>query len=200
MRRVYKILGGLVIAVAIAVVVLYVRERAKERAVRFKEGATLIGEKIEGKGRQLSLTFSAEVDVSPEELYHLFVDFPSWREFVPDISYVKVVDKRGNTRIVEMRRYILFLGRELGGKLEYTLHPNKLEVEMKTLNNPHADVHERWQFTKAPEPGRTIIHYHADAVSAESVPLVMARSWMKSNFVDLVNALRNRAHAGKKAG
>ena len=98
------------------------------KALKVTEG--LVAEDIKEQGRNFQLRLVAEVGADPKTVYNTLVDFEHLQGLIPDCTKLKVVETEGNKTVVYMRRFILFMGKELGGDLEYILHPDELKCNV----------------------------------------------------------------------
>ena len=142
------------------------------------------------KGRNLLLKLVADLQADPLTVYNTLVDFDQVKDLIPDCTKLEVVETEGNRRVVYMKRFILFMGKEMGGKLEYTLYPEQLKFEVKVLRDPNANLHERWSIE--PSGGKARVTYLADVAPKLKVPIFMAQAWIKDNFVDLMKAVKDK--------
>lgn len=201
----------LLVVVILVVSVLWVRQKAKEREVLVSE--ELIHEKQEGKkvtgeglvsgelteeGRNFQLRLVAEVRADPRTVYDTLVDFDHLKDLIPDCTKLEVVESKENRAVVYMKRFILFMGKEMGGNLEYTLHPDQLKFEVTVLRDPNANLHETWSIE--PSGGTTRVTYLADVKPKLKVPIFMAQAWIKDNFVDLMKAVKDKLEAQPLSG
>jgi carbon monoxide dehydrogenase subunit G len=158
----------------------------------------LVTEEIEEQGRNFQLHLVAEVDAEPQVVYDTLVDFETLKDLIPDCTKLEVVETKGNKTIVYMKRFILFMGKEMGGNLEYTLYPENRKFEMLVLRDPNANLRETWSVE--PAGNKTHVIYRAEVKPKLKVPIFMAQAWIKDNFVDLMKAVKDRLEKPSTSG
>jgi len=87
------------------------------------------------------------VSGEPARVYGTLTDFEHFPEFMPQCSSAEIIRREGNSVVMEMRRFVKFLGKNLVGRVEYELYPNRISV--RSLHHPLADFREEWSL----EPG-----------------------------------------------
>jgi len=202
-----KVIIPVVIISVLAIVlgVFWIQQKSKEKDVlvsqevikeadlplkELKVTEGLVSEEITELGRNFQLRLVAEVSADPKVVYNTLVDFDQLQGLIPDCTKLKVVETEGNKTVIYMRRFILFMGKELGGDLEYMLHPEELKFEVRVIKDPHANLHEKWSIAAAGD--KTRVTYIADVKPKLKVPIFMAQAWIKDNFVDLMKAVKEK--------
>jgi len=200
-----------IVTAAVVVFGLYARYKVEQRGVivsqevvRAKGEHTdtasqdLVSQELKEEGRNFQLRLVAEVHAEPRRVYDTLVDFDNLKSLIPDCTHLEVVESQGNKRIVYMKRFILFMGKEMGGNLEYTLHPEELKFEMKVMRDPNANLVEQWSVESMGDKAR--VTYVADVQPKLKVPIFMAQAWIKDNFVDVMKAVRRKLEHGPNSG
>jgi ribosome-associated toxin RatA of RatAB toxin-antitoxin module len=201
----------LLVVLALVVSVFWARRKAREREVlvsaevihdkkQAKEitAEGLVSGELREEGRNFQLRLVAEVHADPRTVYHTLVDFDHLKDLIPDCTKLEVVESAANRTVVYMKRFVLFMGKEMGGKLEYTLHPEQLKFEVKVLRDPNANLHETWFIE--PSGGTARVTYVADVEPKLKVPIFMAQAWIKDNFVDLMKAVKDKLEGQSVSG
>lgn len=204
---------GIIVVLVIVAGVFWSQQKSKEREVLVSEELIkeekpveapkivtegLVTEELEEKGRNFQLKLVAEVDASPQTVYDTLVDFEQLKDLIPDCTKLEVVETEGNRTVVYMKRFILFMGKEMGGNLEYRMYPDERKFEMKVLRDPNANLIETWSVEPAGKKARVI--YIADVKPKLKVPIFMAQAWIKDNFVDLMKALKDKLEKQPASG
>jgi carbon monoxide dehydrogenase subunit G len=140
----------------------------------------------------------AEVNADPRVVYDTLVDFEHLKELIPDCTKFEVVETEGNRTVVYQKRFILFMGKEMGGNLEYTLYPDELKFQTAVLRDPNAKVFEQWSIEDTGDKAR--VTYVADVKPKLKVPIFMAQAWIKENFVDLMKAVKDKLEGQPASG
>lgn len=132
---------------------------------------------------------SVEIDVAPERVYDLIVDFPSYPGFVPNQSAARVLAHEGNRWRVEFElsvarrlRYVLDLVGEPGRSVTWTL----VEGDMMKRNDGG------WRLEPLPG-GRTLAHYEISVELKGFVPTSVARILIERTLPDNVGAFKAEA-------
>lgn len=126
----------------------------------------------------------------PDAVYRTLTDFEHFPEFMPQCSSVEIVSREGNTVVVEIRRFVKFLGKNLVGTVEYELHPNR--ISLRALNHPLADFHEEWSLEPANGGKETRVLYTAESTMKIPMPDYMCEAWLRDNFKETIAAVENR--------
>jgi len=158
----------------------------------------LVTEELKEEGRNFQLRLVAEVKADPRAVYDTLVDFENLKELIPDCTKFEVVETEGNRTVVYQKRFILFMGKEMGGNVEYTLYPDDLRFETAVLRDPNAKVVEQWSIEGAGDKAR--VTYSADVKPKLKVPIFMAQAWIKENFVDLMKAVKDKLEGQPASG
>ncbi len=170
---------------------------AKEEPKKVVSEGLVIGE-LKEEGRNFQLRLVAEVKADPRTVYDTLVDFEHLKDLIPDCTKFEVVETEGNRTVIYQKRFILFMGKEMGGNLEYTLYPDELKFQTEVLRDPNAKVVEQWSFADA--GGKTHVTYVADVKPKLKVPIFMAQAWIKDNFVDLMKAVKDKLEGQPASG
>ena len=109
-----------------------------------------------------------------------------------------LAESEGIKTVVYMKRFILFMGKEMGGNLEYVLHPEEMKFEMTVLRDPNANLTEHWSVE--PFGNKARVTYVADVKPKLKVPIFMAQAWIKDNFVDLMKAVKDKLEKQPASG
>ena len=204
---------GIIVVVVIVAGVFWFQQKSREREVIVSQELIkeeqpaeapktvtegLVTEELEEKGRNFQLRLVAEVDASPQVVYNTLVDFEQLKDLIPDCTKLEVVESEGNRRVVYQKRFILFMGKEMGGNVEYTLYPEELKFRTEVLRDPNAKVIEHWSIEDA--TGKARVTYLADVKPKLKVPIFMAQAWIKENFVDLMKALKDKLEGQPASG
>lgn len=151
-------------------------------------------EEIVNTEQGFTMKMGMPVSLSPDHVYGILTDFPHFPEFMPDCSSVRILKNEGNTVVIETRRFIKFLGKNLAGKLEYSLFPNRITV--RSLNHPLAEFHEDWSLEPLGESGGTQVTYSARSKMKVPMPDYMCQAWLRDNFKETLAAVEERAGQG----
>ena len=203
---------AVLLVLVIAVGIFWVRQKSKEREVIVSEEVIpakgqqpekavtegLVDEDLKETGRNFQLRLVAEVNADPRTVYDTLVDFEHLKELIPDCTKFEVVETEGNRTVVYQKRFILFMGKEMGGNVAYTLYPEELKFQTEVLRDPNAKVVEKWSIEDGGGKARVI--YSADVRPKLKVPIFMAQAWIKDNFVDLMKAVKNKLEKQTPSG
>jgi len=193
----------LLVALTVALGLFWAKQKSEEREVLVsqeviaekeapKKAVTkgLVTEELKEEGRNFKLRLVAEVKADPRAVYDTLVDFEHLKDLIPDCTKFEVVETEGNRTVVYQKRFILFMGKEMGGNVEYTLYPEDLRFETAVLRDPNAKVVEQWSIEAVEDKAR--VTYSADVKPKLKVPIFMAQAWIKENFVDLMKAVKDK--------
>jgi carbon monoxide dehydrogenase subunit G len=201
----------LLVALMIALGLFWAKQKSEEREVLVsqevipakgepKKAVTegLVTEDLKEEGRNFQLRLVAEVKADPRTVYDTLVDFEHLQELIPDCTKFEVVETEGNRTVVYQKRFILFMGKEMGGNVEYTLYPEELKFQTAVLRDPNARVVEQWSIEGVGDKVR--VTYIADVKPKLKVPIFMAQAWIKENFVDLMKAVKDKLEEQPASG
>lgn len=209
-----KVLIPVVVLVVllVAVCVFWAMQKSKEREIIVSEEVIpaeeqqpekavtegLVAEDLKEEGRNFQLRLVAEVNADPRTVFDTLVDFEHLEDLIPDCTKFEVVETEGNRTVVYQKRFILFMGKEMGGNVEYTLYPEELKFRTEVLRDPNAKVVEQWSIEDGGDKAR--VTYSANVRPKLKVPIFMAQAWIKDNFVDLMKALKNKVEEQPPSG
>ena len=204
---------GVILVLVIVAGVFWIQQKSREQEVLVSQELIkeetpaktptavtegLVIEELTEKGRNFQLRLVADVDAAPRTVYSTLVDFEQLKDLIPDCTKLEVVETEGSHAVVYMKRFILFMGKEMGGNLEYTMYPEEMKFEMKVLRDPNANLTENWSIK--PEGGKARVTYIADVKPKLKVPIFMAQAWIKDNFVDLMKAVKDKLEKQPASG
>ncbi len=131
------------------------------------------------------------ISTPPARAYEILTDFQHFPEFMPSCSSVDILKKEGDSVVIETRRFIKFIGKNLAGKMEYKLSPNKIST--RSINHPMADFEEEW--TLEPDSGTkgTRVKYTSFSKMKIPMPDYMCQGWLRDTFKDTLAAIEKRA-------
>lgn len=155
---------------------------------------------IEGKNH-FTMKMEMVVSASPADVHSILTDFDHFPEFMPNCTSAEIIERNNNSIVVESKRFVRFLGKNLSGKTEYTLSPNK--IAMRSLNHPLADFSEEWTLVSQGDGKKTRVLYTADSKLKIPMPAYLCQAWLRDNFKETLAAVEKRAAelaAGSKPG
>ena len=201
----------LLVILAVALGLFWAKQKSEEREVLISQEVIpakekpkkavsegLVNEELKEEGRNFQMRLVAEVNADPRAVYDTLVDFEHLKELIPDCTKFEVVETEGNRTVVYQKRFILFMGKEMGGNLEYTLYPDELKFQIAVLRDPNAKVVEQWSIEDTGDKAR--VTYLADVKPKLKVPIFMAQAWIKENFVDLMKAVKDKLEGQPASG
>ena len=201
----------LLLVLAVALGLFWAKQKSEEREVLVSQEVIpaaqkpqkaitegLVKEELKEEGRNFQLRLVAEVKAAPRTVYDTLVDFQNLKELIPDCTKFEVVETEGNRTVVYQKRFILFMGKEMGGNVEYTLYPEELKFQTEVLRDPNAKVVEHWSIEGAGNKAR--VTYFADVKPKLKVPIFMAQAWIKENFVDFMKAVKDKLETQPASG
>jgi ribosome-associated toxin RatA of RatAB toxin-antitoxin module len=147
-------------------------------------------EEIVKSEKGFTMKMQMSISGEPDRVYRTLTDFERFSEFMPQCSSAEIVSREGNTVVMEMRRFVKFLGKNLVGKVEYKLYPNRISV--RSLNHPLADFYEEWSLEPGGGDKGTRILYTAESTMKVPMPDYMCQAWLRDNFKETLAAVENR--------
>jgi ribosome-associated toxin RatA of RatAB toxin-antitoxin module len=155
-----------------------------------KSEAPGYSEEIVKSEKGFTMKMQMSIAGEPARVYRTLTDFEHFSEFMPQCSSAEIVRREGNTVVLEIRRFVKFLGKNLVGRVEYELHPNRISV--RSLNHPLADFHEKWSLEPGSGDKGTRILYTADSTMKVPMPDYMCQAWLRDNFKETLAAVETR--------
>ena len=155
-----------------------------------KGGEPGYSEEIVKSEKGFTMKMQISISGEPARVYRTLTDFEHFSEFMPQCASAEIVRREENTVVVEMRRFVKFLGKSLVGRVEYELHPNRISV--RSLNHPLADFHEEWSLEPGSGGKGTRILYTAESTMKVPMPDYMCQAWLRDNFKETLAAVEKR--------
>jgi carbon monoxide dehydrogenase subunit G/nitrogen fixation-related uncharacterized protein len=203
---------GLLVVLLIVLGLFWAKQKAEEKEVLVSQevipeeaeetkkvvSEDLVRGELKEEGRNFQMKLVAEVKAPPRAVYETLVDFEHLIELIPDCTKFDVVETEGNRTVIYQKRFILFMGKEMGGNVAYTLEPEEMKFQTEVLRDPNAKVVEHWWIKDA--GGTSHVTYLADVKPKLKVPIFMAQAWIKDNFVDFMKAVKERLEEQPASG
>jgi ribosome-associated toxin RatA of RatAB toxin-antitoxin module len=150
-------------------------------------------EEIVKTEKGFTVKMQTSISGEPARVYGTLTDFEHFAEFMPQCSSAQIIRREGNAVELEIRRFVKFLGKDLVGKVEYKLYPNRISV--RSLNHPLADFQEEWSLEPGSGGQGTRVLYTAESKMNVPMPDYMCQAWLRDNFRETLTAIENRVLA-----
>lgn len=147
-------------------------------------------EEIVKTDKGFAVKMQMSISGEPARVYRTLTDFEHFSEFMPQCSSAEIIRREENTVELEIRRFVKFLGKNLVGRVEYELYPNRISV--RSLNHPLADFREEWSLKAGRGGMETRVLYTAESTMNIPMPDYMCQGWLRDNFKETLAAVENR--------
>ncbi|GIW46092.1 MAG: hypothetical protein KatS3mg077_3374 [Candidatus Binatia bacterium] len=190
MNRRSGIAAGVVLAVVIVGFAVY-QYRLWQEAKRW-EGPLreIIEEKIEHDDGVTRSRFVAILPAPVQQVEAVVWQVERLQEFVPNFKISRLIEAKGNTKIVELGIQALSLPL-LRYEMEFTLHPQEHRVTFRTLKSQAQDIEGEYRLEPSPDGSKTRVTY--STVARDKVAVPFPRSVLDSagreTFVNTVRGI-----------
>jgi ribosome-associated toxin RatA of RatAB toxin-antitoxin module len=184
------IAAGFVLAAVIVAFGVYqyrLRQEAKRWEGPFRE---IVEEKIEHDDGVTRSRFVAILPAPVQQVEAVVWQVERLQEFVPNFKISRLIEAKGNTKIVELGIQALSLPL-LRYEMEFTLHPQEHRVTFRTLKSQAQDIEGEYRLEASPDGSKTRVTY--STVARDKVAVPFPRSVLDSagreTFVNTVRGI-----------
>lgn len=149
-------------------------------------------------GRNIHLDVTALADATPTEVWNVLTDFDHMAGFISNLKSCRIIARNGDLLTVEQH------GTAGSGPITFSLDSVR-EIRLKPYESirSHLVSGDMKQFdgqtTLSEENGKTRLHYHSDAISANWIPPFVGprviKSEIREQFTEMLAEVQRRKQA-----
>lgn len=195
-----KVLGGIgVVAVVVLGVLGYkamgLRSEAAKWSGPIKE---IVEEEVKHEGTVTHTRFVSLIDAPVDAVQVAIWEVEKSPGMVENIKMAKVLESKGNTKLVEINLQALTLPLQ-NFTMEWTLHPEEHRITFKTVKSQAQDIEAEYKLEPSPDGVRTRLVYTTTSKDKINVPF--PQSVLDSaNRETYVNTVRGIEKSVKQQG
>jgi uncharacterized membrane protein len=195
-----KVLGGVgVVAVLVIGLLVYkamsLRSEAAKWSGPIKE---IVEEDVKHDGSVTHSHYVSMIDAPVDSVQKIIWDVEASPSMVENIKMAKVLENKGNVKIVEINLQALTLPLQ-NFTMEWTLHPEDHRITFKTIKSQAQDIEAEYKLEPSPDGKRTRLTY--TTTSKDKIAVPFPQSVLDSaNRETYVNTVRGIQKSLKQQG
>ncbi len=195
-----KVLGGIgVVAVLVIGLLVYkamsLRSEAAKWSGPIKE---IVEEEVTHDGSVTHSRYVSLIDAPVDAVQKAIWDVENSPKMVENIKMAKVLEDKGNVKVVEINLQALTLPLQ-NFTMEWTLHPEDHRVTFKTIKSQAQDIEAEYKLEASPDGKRTRLTY--TTTSKDKIAVPFPQSVLDSaNRETYVNTVRGIEKSVKQPG
>jgi len=141
--------------------------------------------------------FVSIIDAPVDKVQKVMWDVESLQTMVPNFKLSKLIENKGNTKLLEINIQALTLP-TLAYTMEFTLHPETHSVTFKTIKSQAQDIEGEYKLEPSPDGAKTRLIYTTTAKDKVAVPFPQSvlDSAGRETFVNTVRGLQKVVKQG----
>jgi uncharacterized membrane protein len=165
------VFGGIgVVAVLVIGLLVYkamgLRSEAAKWSGPIKE---IVEEDVKHDGSVTRAHYVSIIDAPVDAVQKVIWDVEASPKMVENIKMAKVLEDKGNVRIVEINLQALTLPLQ-NFTMEWTLHPEEHRITFKTIKSQAQDIEAEYKLEPSPDGARTLLTYTTTSKDKINVP------------------------------
>lgn len=195
-----KVLGGIgVVAVLVIGLLVYKAMSLRSEAAKWSGPMKEITEEeVKHDGTVTRARYVSMIDAPVDAVQKAIWDVESSPKMVENIKMAKILEDKGNVRIVEINLQALTLPLQ-NFTMEWTLHPEDHRVTFKTIKSQAQDIEAEYKLEPSPDGKRTRLTY--TTTSKDKIAVPFPQSVLDSaNRETYVNTVRGIQKSVKQPG
>jgi len=149
----------------------------------------------------VQLEYWSLVDAACQPVYDALTDVEHYPEFIPGVDLVNILNLTPTSKTVQIAQHVI--GRQSNAKVEWTFHPEKHEIDFKTLASDLNYNDGHYALEASPDGKRCLVRstflVKEGQGMAQAVPIGVLAAGTKEAFLSAAQGLKKRA-AGGRAG
>ncbi len=193
------ILGGVgVVVIVVAGIAGYQIVRLRAQAAKWagpmKE---IVEETVTHDNNVTRARFVSLIDAPLAKVQQAVWDVENSQQMVENIKLSKLLDSKGNTKLVEINLQALNLPLQ-NYTMEFTLYPDEHRVAFKTVKSQAQDIEGEYKFEASPDGARTRLVYTSTSKDKIAVPFPQSvlDSANRETYVNTVRGLEKAIKQG----
>jgi uncharacterized membrane protein len=195
-----KVLGGIGVVAGLVIGLLVykamsLRSEAAKWSGPMKE---IVEEEVKHDGTVTRARYVSMIDAPVDAVQKAIWDVEGSPKMVENIKMAKILEDKGNVRIVEINLQALTLPLQ-NFTMEWTLHPEDHRVTFKTIKSQAQDIEAEYKLEPSPDGKRTRLTY--TTTSKDKIAVPFPQSVLDSaNRETYVNTVRGIQKSVKQQG
>jgi len=144
----------------------------------------VLREKSAKVGEGVQLEYWSLVDAGCQPVYDALVDIEHYPDFIPGVDRANLLNVTPTSKTVQIAQRVI--GRQSNAKVEWTFHPEKHEIDFKTLSSDLNFNDGHYELEPSPD-GQGM---------AQSVPIGVLAAGTKDAFLAAAQGVKKRAAGG----
>jgi hypothetical protein len=164
------IIGIVVVVVVVVAFVGYQALRLRSEAAKWSGPMQEIAEeKMEHDGNVSHTRFVSVIDAPVAAVLKALWDVENSQNTIENIKLSKLLDSKGNTKLVEMNLLALNLPLQ-AYTMEFMLHPEEHRITFKTVKSQAQDINGEYALEASPDGKKTRLTYNSTSKAKVAVP------------------------------
>jgi len=147
----------------------------------------------------VQLEYWSLVDAGCQPIYDALTDVEHYADFIPGVDRAYLLTMTPTSKTVQIAQHVI--GRQSNAKVEWTFHPEKHEIDFKTLNSDLNYNDGHYELEASPDGKRCLVRttflVKEGQGMAQAVPIGVLAAGTKEAFLSAAQGLKKRATAGK---
>jgi len=196
------IAGIAAVAVLVVAFVGYKALRLRSEVAKWSGPMQEIAEeKIEHDGGVTHTRFASVIDAPVATVQKLVWDVENSQQMVENIKLSKLLDSKGNTKLVEMNLLALNLPLQ-AYTMEFTLHPEEHRITFKTVKSQAQDIEGEYDFEASPDGKKTRLTWISTSKDKIAVPFPQSvlEGAERETYVNTIRGIQKAVKQGGAVG
>jgi ribosome-associated toxin RatA of RatAB toxin-antitoxin module len=146
----------------------------------------------------VQLEYWSLVDAGCQGVYDALIDVEHYPEFIPGVDRANLLNVTPTSKTVQIAQRVI--GRQSNAKVEWTFHPEKHEIDFKTLNSDLNYNDGHYELEPSPDGKRCLVRssflVKEGQGMAQAVPIGVLAAGTKEAFLAAAQGVRKRAAGG----
>jgi len=195
-----KVVLGAVAALAavVAVVIVYQVVRMRSEAAKWSGPMKeIVEEEVKRDGSVTTSRYVSLLDAPADAVQKVIWDVGDAQNMVDNIKLSKVLEDRGNVKLVEINLQALTLPLQQF-TMEWTLYPHDHRITFKTIKSQAQDITGEYKLEASPDGARTRLTYTTTSKDKIHVPFPQSvlDSANRETYVNTVRGIEKRIKGG----
>jgi ribosome-associated toxin RatA of RatAB toxin-antitoxin module len=146
----------------------------------------------------VQLEYWSLVDAGCQAVYDALVDIEHYPDFIPGVDRANLLNVTPTSKTVQIAQRVI--GRQSNAKVEWTFHPEKHEIDFKTLSSDLNFNDGHYELEPSPDGKRCLVRsgflVKEGQGMAQSVPIGVLAAGTKEAFLAAAQGVKKRAAGG----
>jgi ribosome-associated toxin RatA of RatAB toxin-antitoxin module len=156
----------------------------------------LLRESSREKDGRAELEYWSLLDAPCRPIYEAVADLEHWSEFIPGVDRAQLISQTPNTKTIQIAQRVI--GRQNNAKVEWTLDPDKLKIDFRTLSSDLTYNDGSYLFEPSPNGKRCIVKTTFLVKEGKGLSLAALQQASRESFLAAARGVRKRV--GERAG